>query len=304
MMLRDIASMAAAAAMLTGMATVPQSASAAPKPTVLEPNTAWNVNWNENFCTLQRVFGTGDQLLLLRMNSYEPGYRFEFFVTGPQMAGFVAGDDITLQIGAHAPLELPSVQSAKTGSLGPGIIFSTDIRSGQQKNPEGRNTDAAEESGKPPIVSDPPFDATLDGVTLARHGQQIKLETHAMAGALKALRSCVDGMMSNWGLDPAVQSHLMRTAKPANRRDMVRRIQAYYPLTQAMQGQQGRLSVIALVDVTGKPTSCNVQIAYSDPAFSKQPCEIIMETQFEPALDAQGKPVPSYYQTTINYSMS
>lgn len=288
--------------MLTGMATVPQSASAAPKPTVLEPNTAWNVNWNENFCTLQRVFGTGDQLLLLRMNSYEPGYRFEFFVTGPQIAAFVARDDITLQFGANAPLEVPFGQSAKTDSFGPAIIFGMDIRSERPENSKDANSDDSEESGKPPVAADPAFDATLDGIMLTRHRQQIKLETHAMAGALKALRSCVDGMMSNWGLDPAVQSHLMRSAKPRNRRDMVRRIQAFYPLSQAVRGHQGRLSVFAIVDESGKPRSCNAQATYSDAAFSKQPCEIIMETQFEPALDAQGQPVASYFQTMIFYS--
>lgn len=71
-------------------------------------------------------------------------------------------------------------------------------------------------------------------------------------------------------------------------------------MEQASRGQQGRVNVRLLVAATGRPTDCKVVRSYNEPAFDKLACEKLLRYgRFEPALDASGTAVPSYYATTV-----
>jgi hypothetical protein len=60
-----------------------------------------------------------------------------------------------------------------------------------------------------------------------------------------------------------------------------------------------------MIATDGKPSSCDVQIEAPSPSFQKTACDVLMRyAKFEPALDAQGQPIASYFITGILYRLS
>ena len=54
----------------------------------------------------------------------------------------------------------------------------------------------------------------------------------------------------------------------------------------------------------GKPSACHIQQSASPPEFSKAVCDAMMRrAHFEPALDKDGKPVASYYRSSVIFLM-
>jgi hypothetical protein len=53
----------------------------------------------------------------------------------------------------------------------------------------------------------------------------------------------------------------------------------------------------------GMPVSCAVRTGEADLAFERAACSTMMDySRFQPALDASGAPVASYFTTTIVYA--
>ena len=70
----------------------------------------------------------------------------------------------------------------------------------------------------------------------------------------------------------------------------------------AYRHQGAFIHVRLIVGTDGRPTSCNVQLDSQHPEFRQTACDILMRyARFDPALDANGRPVTSYYTTSIIY---
>ena len=68
--------------------------------------------------------------------------------------------------------------------------------------------------------------------------------------------------------------------------------------------RDGYVRIRLLVGPDGMPTSRNVQLETADPEFQEVACDTLMRyARFEPALDAQGHAIASFYTTTILYVM-
>lgn len=67
-------------------------------------------------------------------------------------------------------------------------------------------------------------------------------------------------------------------------------------------GQQAMLRVRLGVSAQGAPTECHMQLRMAEEDFEGTACEDLLEhARFEPALDAGGKPIASYWITAITY---
>lgn len=124
------------------------------------------------------------------------------------------------------------------------------------------------------------------------------LLTGSLQAPMKVMQTCLDDLMAQWGLDPAVQRTLTRTVDTDYNRDWMRGIvQAQVPLTRA----NGSIRARILVDAAGKATACKVLSPSGSEDRAAEFCrQLTRRAQFEPALDATGRPVPSYFmwQTT------
>ncbi len=283
---------------LSSLALTPAPAFAKEHVETLPTATPWNVNWAQTYCTLQRKFGSEDDPVLLRMNSFRPGYKFEFYLSGKAIRQFKNRRQVFVTLGQHAALKVKSVQQADNDVFGFGIIFSLGIH----KDPnDEKDIDPAIPTGPYP---DPAFEKGIDSVAISAGNKKVIMETGPMQAPLAALRKCMDDLVAQWGLDPVVQSKLTRFAAPANMRTLATSIQKIYPTQQAQSGKQARVNVHTIIDAKGKVTECTVPASYNDPAFDKLACDKIREARFVPALDENGKPVASYWNNTVSYRLN
>lgn len=257
----------------------------------LKPASNWLVDWADNNCTLSRKFGTKDAPFLLTMRAYGRGYLADIFLAGPNVSAFQRPLDITVAYGAVQPRKIRPQYAMATG-YGPAIIFSDpSLQGGEQKDP-------ALAYRRP----DPAWGGVDTPVTIANPHQILVLEASGLQPALAALGKCADDLIKQWGLDPEVQASLSRYPKPQNQGSWIVRIQNSFPSELLTLGSDARVNVRVIVDEAGRPEQCVTAQAFDNVEFKESTCRIIRESaRFSPALDAGGKPVRSFYTTTIIY---
>lgn len=67
--------------------------------------------------------------------------------------------------------------------------------------------------------------------------------------------------------------------------------------------RQGKRAIVHFrlnVDAAGQPTACHIQQSTRPKAFDDAVCKAIMRNaRFDPALDAEGQPVASYWLNSV-----
>ena len=130
------------------------------------------------------------------------------------------------------------------------------------------------------------------------------LRTGSLRSSMEAMRTCLDDLYLQWGIDVEAHRTLSRPAIPLDYARIVREIQETYPTSMLMGGNQGSLRVRLDVAADGKPTGCHMQVQYNRDAFERVACEKLMRyAQFAPALDKDGRPIASFYLVTIQYTI-
>lgn len=275
---------------LTGLAllmlgTAPVQA--ASREQVVTGTSKWVVDWRPQYCVVQRIFGSDGQSMYFQMNQYGPGDRFEFALTGKALRPFVNGDTVGVSFGKDGPPKEVRFQRADSDEYGPGMIFSTSYRVSAHEG------DTAA-TGMP---------ADVDRIILHRGKRRLVIGTGPLKGVMAAANKCASDLVSTWGLDPAVQATLSRNASAQDLGALAKAVQQHYPPALAGRGKQARVNIHALIGADGAVTDCSVQQSYNDPKFDGLACKEVQKFLFDPALDAQGNPVASYWNTTIIYSM-
>ena len=117
---------------------------------------------------------------------------------------------------------------------------------------------------------------------------------------MEAMRACLRELVAHWGLDPDAQAALSRAVTPVGQADWQRRILEAYPRDMLRQGKSASVPTRLIVGPDGRPTACK---AVAEPSFEQATCaNMIRYARFEPALDAAGLPVASYFITTGHLS--
>ncbi len=92
--------------------------------------------------------------------------------------------------------------------------------------------------------------------------------------------------------------------KWANRKMVVRRIGRLYPSTALRLGEQAIVRMRVMVDENGAVTDCHIVEATDTERLESPACQQMMKAEFEPAIDAEGKPFASYHVETITYRIN
>ncbi len=135
--------------------------------------------------------------------------------------------------------------------------------------------------------------------------EHMVLETGEMHEPMGAMRSCLDELVTHWGIDAEAHASLSRRVWPADHAKLVRSLQRAYPNGMEARRIPGFIRARLDISESGEPTACHIQAPISEPAFEREACEQLMdEGEFFPALDAQGNPIASYYTVAIAYVMN
>lgn len=124
-----------------------------------------------------------------------------------------------------------------------------------------------------------------------------------MHAPMDAVRACLDNLLASWGVDANTQKSLTREPMPVgNPGDWLK--SSDYPQKMLDQGMNDSVNFRLTIDAVGMPTACNVLTMESRPEFIKATCDKLMQrARFNPALDAQGNPVPSIYVSTVIWTL-
>jgi len=280
------------------------NAAPAPQKNVLrfKPATPWVVDYAEDSCRLARTFGEGDQKVTLFLDQFEPSAGFHVTLGGEpfRTRRTVIEKKLNLRFG---PNEIVQEEEAKTGTMGaqPAMIIQGGQRIASLTEAEIQSRDAARKAGRrydfPSVSRD--REASVRFLEVTGTDDDIVLETGAMDKPLGILRECAWDTVGDWGLDVAQQQTLQRgpVAKDGGEGWFVPND---YPTNMVRGNYQGTVNYRLIVDETGKPKSCHVQRSTRPKDFDETVCRVVMKRgQFEPALDASGKPVASFWSQAI-----
>lgn len=276
---------------------------AAKEPLRLKPSSKWNVHYADDSCRLGRSFGTGDQKVVLVADRYQPGGDLRLSFVGKPTYTRVDEGVIRIRFGpAEVEQEVqfyPGVLADKT----PTLILQRGIRIAPYPPEVVKAYEAAIEAEKydfewPKIA--PEREAAVTYIEVKRSVRQpFILETGSLGAPLAALEKCTDELLDHWGIDVARHASLSRPvtvkSNPGNwmkSRD--------YPADMLQAGKRAIVHFRLNVDAAGQPTACHIQQSTRPKAFDDAVCEAIMRNaQFDPALDAEGNPIASYWLNSV-----
>jgi TonB family protein len=274
----------------------------------LKPSSPWNLDYAEDSCRLARRFGGAGQQITLVLDQFGPGEDFQMILGGNVLDTYLRVQrpvKLTVRFG---PVEAAAETTADTGKIGEerALLVHGAQRLAPISDAEKKALEESDEGGAP-FTPEPIGQAREAAAAWLELGKGLRsdlvLETGPMDKPLAALRECSWDTVKSWGLDVQQQKTLSRHLQP--KRDSRTWLSpADYPLAMVRGGQQGIVNYRLLVDAAGKPTACHIQTSTRPKDFDEAVCRAIMKrAKFEPALDAQGKPVPSFWRQTVRFRL-
>lgn len=275
-----------------GIVGTSSAALAKDEPQVLKRTGQWELNYDRDACHLLAQFGAGDAKMLLRFSRYGLGDSFDLTVFGNQVRYDHAPRTIALDFGIAAK---PETTRWSVGTIGTNaVLYFTSQRL------DAYSRRAKDGAKAPPIL--PAQEAAVTGATISASGKPpFRLEFGSLAKPMAQLRACQDDLLRSWGYDPAVQATLTREAEPIAPGNWL--TSEDYPEAALEKGQSGTVQFRLDVDPDGKMAGCYVVGRSSPDAFADATCKAVSSrARFRPALDANGRPVRTYYVHKVIWS--
>ena len=269
----------------------------------LAPTGKWVVDYADDSCSLSRNFGEGDRKVTVFFEQFEPGDTFNVTLVGPSVDPKDRPVVGLLRFGPNEDEDEVTGAAALTNGI-PAIIF----QGGQRLVPL---TDAEKSARKKAAARARPFEPPPIAAAREKAASWVMLgkllpfdlvfQTGPMDEPLAALRQCAWDMVRSWGLDVEQQKRLAQKAYPT-RPSYSWFSPEDYPPEMQRGGYESIVHFRVLVDESGHPLSCHIQSSTRPKAFDDVVCKQVMKSAtFHPALDAQGKPIRSYWRQTVNF---
>lgn len=254
------------------------------EPESLARTGKWVVDYDRDACHLIGQFGTGKALVVARFTRYEPGDWFSLSLYGDRLKSSQVTIDARIDFG----LVGPRAESGMGGNVGglSAAFFSGTRLDGWERKAKGEVA---------PRIS-PQQEAAVKDVTVAIRGKQsFRLETGPLDKAFAQMRHCSDGLVRSWGYDPAVQASLSRPVTPLNPPGRWLN-SSDYPSGALASGHNGMVQFRLDVDAQGKVVDCYVLARTNPDDFADATCRAVKRrAKLQPALDANGNPIRSFY---------
>ncbi len=268
---------------------------------LLQPSSGWNIDFGEDSCRLARIFGEGDNRHLVFFEQAGPGTGFGLTLAGPRLRQF---RQIVTRLGLEEDEGFPRVNHnwGEVEGFGPAAIFSRVTINDPQE-------DAPEADGAPVVLRGlPQIDleeaATIPRILFGHGGKALSFETGDMAPPLQALNVCAADFVRAWGLDAEKHTQFTRMAHWQNEAEIARHIQRKYTLAAVNRGEETILRMRVIIETDGSVSDCHLVEATVTERIDSNACEEMEEAVFEPALDADGQPMRSFYTTNIIYRIT
>ena len=275
---------------------------AANEPLVLAPSSKWTAHYRPDSCRLMRSFGTDKETVFLVINRYHPTDYFQMTVAGAPMVRFNSQTKAKVQFG---PDEAVQEQSYHEGALGEykAIIFMQEFTV-DQRDEQPPTEDAFQGSRPESTALSKERLAAIKTLTLQRAGRSpIQLEIGSMDKPFAALSTCIDDLLTGWGIDPA-KDKLKRNSPIPLSPPGSWVVSSDYPKGMLWKGQPAIVNFRLMIDEKGGVSSCHIQETTFPKAYDYAVCGSNMRRgKFSPALDADGNPMKSYWRNRVRFQI-
>lgn len=281
-------------------------------PVIVPPVTPWQVDFGENKCRAVRVFGEGDEQTVLLLEQITPSDTPRWIMAGDVAERLNSGGDLTVQFGPGVgAFEMSAAKGTTLGDFGK-AYRSFSIRKPDWDGRDGKKEDEADnlDDEADPTPGIPMLDieegASIEWVQFSR-GKRApqRLATGDLGQLFSVLNTCMTDLVGTWGVDVEAQQHRAKGPSPLNLSQIANRIQQYYPSRAERWGKQADLSIRMLVDENGAITDCHITNITIAEDFDDRACSEFKKVgKFEPAIDTDGKPMASFYASTILYRLN
>lgn len=281
-------------------------AATANEPRRLSPSSPWHLDYSEDSCNLARTFGEGDESITVVMRRYEPTSSFGMTMAGRSFRHARVGNDATLRFGPH---EAQQQVSYFTGDLGefPALIFRGQIRVAPNTAEESAaeaELDLSDYGSFWRESIEPERMAAIEHLFVdARGVSPVILIMDSFDDAFEAFDQCIDELVTHWGIDVERHQTLLRPAWPVGSPgEWIR--SSDYPRDMLRRGGQAIINFRLNVDENGGVSGCHIQQRTRPEGFEDLVCRLLTERgEFEPALDADGIPIASYYVSAVQFQI-
>jgi hypothetical protein len=265
---------------------------------VLKPTSKWHVDFGEERCRLARTFSDGRDDHLLYFEQNYPSNAAGVTVGGRSFARFKDRAETEVQIAdGRAPLKtLP--HKGELDRNRSALIYA-NLNLALDAQPENLR-------GLGPAVPrlNTAFADTVAYLSFRQREREVRFDTGPLGSAFKILNQCSESFLEFWGLDVEQHRGARRLPRWINDEEVERKIVKRYPAAALIASQGGITRMRVIVDERGMPESCVIEKSTTADSLKSPACQIMMkDARFEPAVDAGGKPMRSFFATTLTYQM-
>lgn len=293
---------------------LPTALHAQAKPAVmLQPSSPWNVHYADDSCRLGRTFADGDGQAVFYIDQFAPGPMMNVLVASKSFRGY-AGNKVIARFGpSGGERTINPVMDAEFGKIGPAImvnsfgLFEGGVSGAALKEQtEDQSAPAATDDTVlvEPQAATPQQAQAITWFEVQRGSRQpVRFALGPMREPMAALQTCTEELLTHWGIDVAAHRTLTKPPVPSqNPGSWVSSDD--YPMHLLDRGVQGIIQFRLLIDADGKVGACHIQQSTRPAEFDKKVCDIMSRrARFDPALDAQGRPIKSYWRSTFRFAI-
>lgn len=279
-------------------------------PLILMPSSPWNLDYADDSCRLARIFGEGDDKVAFYIERYEPGDRFFLMVAGGPLDGS-SRTNARFGFGPNGKEREGTGEMGSFGAYAPALFESNMALMPLSDDNDDYNALTSFDAEKTAADTDvlgqelsAAQEANIEWLEVQRRSKQpVRLALGPMGEPMAAMRTCTQQLLTDWGIDVEAHKGLTRRATPT--RNPGRWMSSSdYPTGLLRKGMQGLVQVRLSVGTDGKPTQCHIQKSTRPQGFDDAVCDALMrKARFDPALDKDGKPLASYWRTSVRFDI-
>ncbi|WP_422059919.1 energy transducer TonB [Sphingopyxis sp.] len=264
---------------------------------VLAASSSWNINYADDYCRLQRMFGTGDEKVMLMIDRFSPSESFRLNLAGKRFSRSGSVEAATVQFGADLPEQKLEFYAGDLGKEVPAWLFIPNVRIRPLAEP-------IKEDEPRKVTFSEADEAAVNEIRIGKPlKQQVVLQTGSMKGAFGALRACTDELLRHWGIDVDRHREVAQIARPIGSPGNWLR-NSDYPGDMVVKGEPGMVQFRLVIGEDGLVRSCHVQQSTNSEGFDEAVCNALKRrARFEPARDKAGNPLVSYYMNRVHFSV-
>jgi hypothetical protein len=247
----------------------------------LAPASRWHSESDGTRCRVSRVFGEEHNRHLVIFDKFSPDNRATMTVAGPSLDSFATRRPTPIAVSASGSATTVDGLSVAVPWFKHGVVL-TDVPM------EGFAHSGSAASGQ--------IATGGTDLTLARAGQEVRFQTGPLDEPLAMLGTCTQTLAASWGLDPDKLRAAPHTPQWLNRETLLRDVEAGFGRTlERRKPPRGVAHLRVIIDEAGAVEDCAVAFATSASQASERVCGTMRKARFQPARDAEGRPLRSYF---------